>query len=416
MKEVIGNLPNYFQFTTNYFILSALNGTTGEHLIKIGTDRLSLNSYKERILNVLRSDFSDSKLFAIKDPRICRFWPLWKDVLVEFGADPKVVLPIRNPLEVASSLKHREGFLTAPSLLLWLRHVLDAESSTRGLPRAIVTYDALMQDWSAVVSSIGSQLQIGWPRKSALSDINIETFLSKPLHHHTSTLHDLTAKKEVVDWVKDAYAALRHLSVDPERKDHLARLDRVRSEFDKAAAAFGVALAAQEVKLSEKDSENAKLQEQVALSNERLRLSAEAETAAANLKQELEQARAATHDAEAVAANLKQDLEHIRAAAAREAEAVAATLKQELEQARAATHDAEAVAANLKQELGHTRAAAAHETISLTSELTSLRRRTSYLLDETRRQHAEANEAASRAKQALDEFILPNFYRTSAVG
>jgi hypothetical protein len=156
--------------------------------------------------------------------------------------------------------------------------------------------------------------------------------------------------------------------------------------------------------LSEKDSENAKLQEQLAASNECLRLSTEAEAAAANLKQELEQTRAAAaHGAEAVAAVLKQELEQARAAAAHEAEAAAANLKQ-LEQARTvAVHEAEAVAASLKQELERTRAVAAHETLRLTSELTSLRRRISDLLDETRRQHAEADEAASRAKQALDD-------------
>jgi hypothetical protein len=297
-----------------------------------------VDAYKARILEVLRTDFSESRLFIVKDPRICRFWPLWSDILAEFGADPKIVLSIRHPLEVASSLKHREGFLPAQSLLLWLRHVLDAESSTRNLPRAIVSYDGLMHDWSAVVAAMGSRLQISWPKKSAVTEINIERFLSQEFHHHTNTLQELSAKKEIVDWLKDSYAALRHLSLQPERKEHLASLDRVRSEFDKAAAAFGVALAAQEMKLSEREAETAKLQEQLAASNERLRHTKEAEAAAADLKQELEQSRTA----------------------------------------------------------------AAHETKKLTSDLAALRRRITDLLDENRRQHAEADEAVSKANEALD--------------
>ena len=96
--------------------------------------------FRRRILEVLRRDFGNSRLFVIKDPRICRFWPLWRDVLEEFGAKPGVVIPVRNPLEVMASLKRRDGFVSAKSCLIWLRHVVDAESATRGLPRAVVTY------------------------------------------------------------------------------------------------------------------------------------------------------------------------------------------------------------------------------------------------------------------------------------
>ena len=96
--------------------------------------------FAQEVLAVLRKDFAASPLFAIKDPRICRFWPFWRDVLQEFGATPLVAMPVRNPLEIAASLKRRDGFLATNSLLLWLRHVLDAENDTRGLPRAIVSY------------------------------------------------------------------------------------------------------------------------------------------------------------------------------------------------------------------------------------------------------------------------------------
>jgi hypothetical protein len=72
-------------------------------------------SFKSRILEVLRKDFANSQLFAIKDPRICRLWQLWREVLSEFGATPGAVIPIRNPLEVAHSLKQRNGLYLTPS-------------------------------------------------------------------------------------------------------------------------------------------------------------------------------------------------------------------------------------------------------------------------------------------------------------
>ena len=102
--------------------------------------------FKQRLVAQLRKDYNGSRLFVVKDPRICRFVPLWLDVLAEFPASPAIVLPLRNPLEVSASLKRRDAMLSTKGLLLWLRHVLDAEASTRGLPRAIAPYDVLVKE------------------------------------------------------------------------------------------------------------------------------------------------------------------------------------------------------------------------------------------------------------------------------
>ena len=133
--------------------------------------------FRSRILEVLRKDFANSQLFAIKDPRVCRLWTIWRQVLEEFGAKPRVVIPVRNPLEIAASLKRRNGFMPAKSCLLWLRHVLDAEKATRDLPRSVVTYDALLEDWQRFVAILGARLGVSWPRRGG--------------HRYTSKLNDL---------------------------------------------------------------------------------------------------------------------------------------------------------------------------------------------------------------------------------
>jgi hypothetical protein len=256
--------------------------------------------FKRRILDVLRKDFADSQLFVIKDPRICRFWPLWREILEEFGAKPGVVMPVRNPLEVMASLKRRNGLVPAKSCLLWLRHVVDAERATRGLPRAVVTYDALLADWRSVVATLESRLGVSWPRRGAMGELEIERFLATDLRHHAIDPQQLVAKAEVVDWVKEAYAALLQLSLTPEHKASMARLDRIRAEFEKASKAFSVALVQDEAELEKREAENAHLRAESGalrqrvsdLSDERRRLSGDAEIAATRLKEELEGAHA----------------------------------------------------------------------------------------------------------------------------
>jgi hypothetical protein len=168
--------------------------------------------YTEKLLGVLRNDFAGSALFVVKDPRICRFVPLWLEVLERFGAEARVVIIVRNPVEVAASHKRRDGFPPAKSFLLWLRHVLDAEQATRRLPRAIVTYSDLLDDWRNVVGAAAAKTGLHWPRRSDRAELDIDRFLAETLRHHVADDTQLSARADVVDWVKEAYRLLADMA------------------------------------------------------------------------------------------------------------------------------------------------------------------------------------------------------------
>ncbi len=92
--------------------------------------------FRERARAILENEFADSRLFVLKDPRICRLLPLWVGIVRTFGVSPFIVSPIRNPLDVALSLEKRNGIDLSIRHLIWLRHVLDAERASRALRRA----------------------------------------------------------------------------------------------------------------------------------------------------------------------------------------------------------------------------------------------------------------------------------------
>lgn len=139
----------------------------------------SAGSFKTRLVATLWEEFGPAPLFIVKDPRICRIVPLWLSVLDELGAAPLFVIPIRNPFEVAASLKQRNGFPETTSLLLWLRHFLAAERDTRGFRRSFVAYEHLLSDWGKVVDGIARDLHIHWPRRSVAFDLEIDSFLDQ---------------------------------------------------------------------------------------------------------------------------------------------------------------------------------------------------------------------------------------------
>ena len=120
---------------------------------------------------------------------------------------------------------------------------------TRGLPRAILTYDKLLSDWSAVAADVASRTKIIWPQQPANRETEIERFLASGLRHHVSSPEQILGDVEIADWVREAYAALLHMAEVGEDDADMARLDRVLSEFDKAALAFGPALAGEELEL-----------------------------------------------------------------------------------------------------------------------------------------------------------------------
>jgi hypothetical protein len=196
------------------------------------------------ILQVLNRDFEKSRLFVIKDPRLCRLWPLWREALARFEAQPLIVLSIRNPLEVIASLKARNGFTPLKGGLLWLRHVVDAERETRDLPRAVATYADLLDNWTEVARDIGRRLDLDWPRRSGLSEI--ERFLSSSLRHHAYDSHALAENRHLSVWLERTYEALLRMVRNPIDRKSLAQLDAVSDEFERSAALFGAMLWEQE--------------------------------------------------------------------------------------------------------------------------------------------------------------------------
>ena len=101
---------------------------------------------RARLADVFTRDFEHRPLWVLKDPRISRLLPLWKDVLERSGHRITFFHTARHPLAVARSLEARNGFDRDASLLLWLRHVLEAEQFTRGADRAWVAFEDLAAD------------------------------------------------------------------------------------------------------------------------------------------------------------------------------------------------------------------------------------------------------------------------------
>lgn len=198
-----------------------------------------------RLRLAIDEEYGNAPLFVLKDPRICRTLPYWMSILEKSGIRTAPVIIVRNPLEVAESLRARDGMSFEKAMLLWLRHMLDAEFETRHLARNIVTFDALLEDWKLLAVQTAGRLGISWPRQPNDATHDVREFLDLELHNHRATQAELEAHTEVPHWVKTAYRALTQLCDEPKGAEPKRELDRVRHAFAESAKIFGVVAFAQ---------------------------------------------------------------------------------------------------------------------------------------------------------------------------
>lgn len=224
------------------------------------------NEIEARAQAALDTEFGASSFFVLKDPRICRIAPFWFDVLEAKGISPLVLMPLRNPLEVAASLEKRDGFPVEFGCLLWLRHVLEAEAASRGRPRLHCSYDELMSDWQGIAARVRAAFALDWPRAPAHAASEIDMFLTEELRHHREKSSSTAESPALSAWVHQVWSILGRWVVEGERPEDFAELDRIRMAFDDAVPVFAPMIdAGWEAARKAKASEQALNEAQVAL-------------------------------------------------------------------------------------------------------------------------------------------------------
>ncbi|MDQ1338893.1 MAG: hypothetical protein QG567_42 [Campylobacterota bacterium] len=147
-------------------------------------EQLIDQSDKEELKNILKQEFGNSSLFAIKDPRICYLFPLYEKALNELDIDMKIVLPYRNPLEVAESLEKRNGFSVEKSVALWLNYFLYAEFYSRKYERFFLKFDELINHTEKSIKALSEALQIDIFERYNRHKNDVNNFLEADLKHN----------------------------------------------------------------------------------------------------------------------------------------------------------------------------------------------------------------------------------------
>ena len=191
--------------------------------------------FKQQLIAAFHDDFGDSPFSVLKDPRLCRFLPLWESIFDQVNRQRYYVLPYRNPIEVVRSLAHRNGIEPYKGYVLWLRHLLDAEFATRHQPRGFLRYEDLLADPRPTIERLVAGSPIPWPRDVAQAFPEIELAIRPHLRHNQASIDGLANRAEVPALVQQTYECYQSLQMDPANKATWCKLDKIRTCFNVAA-------------------------------------------------------------------------------------------------------------------------------------------------------------------------------------
>ena len=193
---------------------------------------------KRRIANLVTRDFAGSSAFVVKDPRVSRLLPVWIDVLADLHIEPIILIPFRNPLEVAASLGQRTEIPLSKALLLYFHSYLEAELASRSVPRLFIKYHELLRDWRSCQNRISELSGERFPPPPAVTSAEIDQFLTNDLHHHRFSREQLANHPGVSVAIVEMFDRMSEAAETGDERRLRDSLDRFRAIHEQVGGLY----------------------------------------------------------------------------------------------------------------------------------------------------------------------------------
>jgi len=161
----------------------------------------AVDAWRSGLLELLQNAYPRGGRAVLKDPRLCILMPGLRPWLESSLISFVAFLPVRHPSEVIESLWVAESIPRSQGLILWIRHVLEAERHSRVIERLIVPYERLIADPNAILCNCFEALA-----KSAGSDGLRPLEMMAPAKFIDPRLHRQRAASAVPEWALEERA------------------------------------------------------------------------------------------------------------------------------------------------------------------------------------------------------------------
>jgi hypothetical protein len=169
---------------------------------------------RHRAAQMIEDQFASVALWGWKDPRSCLTLPFWQQLL----PDMRYIICLRNPVDVARSLEHRDGLSEEQSSHLWLTYVSSALRHSEGRTRMVTFYEDLMDDCDRELQRLVDFLDL--PERARRENVKdaVREFIDEGLQHHRTSVMDCASSPMIDLRARVLYLALR-ISTNLGRKE-----------------------------------------------------------------------------------------------------------------------------------------------------------------------------------------------------
>lgn len=195
---------------------------------------------------IIETEFKGISSWSWKDPRNCLTLPFWQSLLPPL----RCIIVIRNPIDVARSLEHRDGLSFRQAAFLWLLHVRGSLVNSAGYDRIILFYEDLMRNGASELERLCSFLQAGAAKSDPEIQRVIYRTIDETLYHHRADFLEIVGHPELAFPAKALYSLLRLWRSNAERGSE-QRMAAAITELSEGAARASAEVLAMESEAAE---------------------------------------------------------------------------------------------------------------------------------------------------------------------
>ena len=167
-------------------------------------DAAITHMWSRRLLEHIQTVYNGRLLPVIKDPRLSILLRGLGPWLESGYLSANMLLTFRDPLEVARSLEMAVNTPIHKGIQLWIHHLLEAERISRGFPRIVIGYEALLENPNRCLESC-QRLADSYVENADQSQVN--EFITSELHRQ----HRADWEKELLQ-MTDKISSFREIA------------------------------------------------------------------------------------------------------------------------------------------------------------------------------------------------------------
>lgn len=186
-----------------------------------------LDKFFQEAADLFETEFDTSQPLLIKDPRLSLLFPFWEQFCEKHLLDAKFLISLRHPLEIAHSLKSRNGFSLNQGLFLWYHYLKNIEKSTREKSRFFVNFEALIKDPIKISNDLLKWLSAVFGDQLNLKQIDLEK-----IDASLKTQKADQIKETLPDIFQNFYKNLKELSANSTSEKALKNIDELSVSID----------------------------------------------------------------------------------------------------------------------------------------------------------------------------------------